>query len=167
MTDKIEGSIEEVGIRSTRVRTTEDSIVIVPNGKLADSTINNLGTRRHHLVRMQLLVTGGGSPENIDAFTTAVRQRMVDDQAFIPKRLRVFISGISKAGIEVELNGYLNTSSSSAESATRHQLLMDVMTIASQSGLTLGDGMVRKEKPAEANSAPPSPAQATPASPTS
>ena len=45
----VEGTVEYVGIRSTRVRTGDDSIIIMPNGKLADAMVNNLGTRRYHL----------------------------------------------------------------------------------------------------------------------
>ena len=33
---EVEGAIEHVGIRSTRVRTAQDSLMVVPNGKLAD-----------------------------------------------------------------------------------------------------------------------------------
>ena len=50
------GIVEQVGIRSTRIRTAEDSILVVPNGQLADATINNLGTRRHRLMKTTLVV---------------------------------------------------------------------------------------------------------------
>src|SRR5277367_3873338 len=44
-----QGRVEQVGIRSTRIRTLEDSLVIVPNGKLSDTIVNNLGARRYHV----------------------------------------------------------------------------------------------------------------------
>ena len=44
-TDGIDGTVEEVGLRSTRIRTFSNSLVTVPNGKLADATINNHGLR--------------------------------------------------------------------------------------------------------------------------
>ena len=142
-TDKIEGSVEEVGVRSTRVRTAEDSLVVVPNGKLADSIINNLGTRRQRLVRMQLLITGGGTPENINAFTSAVRSRMAEDKEFSERKLEVSVTSIGKSGIEVELHGYLNVTNSRDETAARHQLLLDVMTLAQKANLILGDGIAK------------------------
>ncbi len=43
------GTVEHVGIRSTRIRTGDDSLLVVPNGKLADAAVNNLGTRRHRV----------------------------------------------------------------------------------------------------------------------
>jgi len=53
------GTVEHVGIRSTRIRTADDSLMFVPNGKLADATVNNLGTRRHRVARAKLLAAHG------------------------------------------------------------------------------------------------------------
>jgi small-conductance mechanosensitive channel len=139
----IEGSVEHVGVRSTRVRTAEDSIVVVPNGKLSDSTINNLGTRRYRLVKSLLTVTAGGTPERLDAFAAAVCKRVAGDDAFIAGRTDVGVSGITDGGIQVEIKAYLNVSSTSAERAAKHALLLDVLELAETCGLTLGAGMMR------------------------
>jgi MscS family membrane protein len=45
--NEVDGTVEEVGFRSTRVRTFANSLVYVPNGKLADSTIDNFGLRQY------------------------------------------------------------------------------------------------------------------------
>ncbi len=145
----IDGSVEHVGIRSTRVRTAQDSIMVVPNGRLADSTINNLGTRRHRLVKTQLLVTAGGTPEKLEAFAAAVRGRVTGDGAFVASRTDVGVSAITVTGIQVELTTYLNVSTISAERAARHALLVDVVRLAETCGLTLGMGMQNLEQTAE------------------
>ncbi len=137
----VEGSVEAVGIRSTRVRTKQDSLVFVPNGKLVDSTINNLGTRRHRLVTLQLVVTAGATPEKLDAFTAAVRQRIIGDGAFVGGRTDVGVSTIGAGGIEMTLTSYLNASTGSDENAARHALLLDLVRLAQQHGLKLGTGM--------------------------
>jgi small-conductance mechanosensitive channel len=136
----IEGSVEHVGIRSTRVRSAQDSIVVVPNGRLADSTINNLGTRRHRLFTTQFLVTAGATPERLDQFTAAVRQRVTDDASFLARRTDVGVSGISGSGIQVELTTYLDVPTSSREREAKHALLVDVISLAGTHGLSLGAG---------------------------
>jgi small-conductance mechanosensitive channel len=138
----IDGSVEHVGIRSTRVRTAHDSIMVVPNGRLADSVINNLGTRRHRLLNTQLLVTSGATPEKLDAFTQAVRQRVASDKAFVASRTEVGISGIAASGIQVELTTYLDVPTTSAERAAKHALFLDVVQLAEKCGVTLGLGML-------------------------
>jgi hypothetical protein len=49
--------------RSTRVRTAEDTVAVVPNGKLADAAIINWGTRRHRLSGAKLLIGYSSTPQ--------------------------------------------------------------------------------------------------------
>ena len=141
----IEGAVESVGVRSTRVRTAQDSVVFIPNGKLVDSTINNLGTRRYRLLKQPLLVTAGGTPERLQAFITAVRERIVGDPVFAGGQTTVGLAGISSGGIAVDVTTYLDVSTDEAESAALHTLLLDIVRLADQSGLALGNGMARPE----------------------
>lgn len=143
----VEGSVEAVGIRSTRVRTAQDSVVVVPNGKLSDSTIDNLGTRRRRLMRLQLMITGGGTTERVEAFTAALRQRLADSDEFVPTRIEVGVSSIGGSGIEVTVSSYLDVATGEAERSARHTFLVDVLTIAEQNGLTLGSATAAR-KPA-------------------
>ena len=150
----IDGSVEHVGIRSTRLRTTQDSIMVVPNGRLADSTINNLGTRRHRLLKTQLLVTAGATPEKLDAFTAAVRQRIIEDPAFLAHRTDVVVSNIVLEGVQIDVTTYMDASTASAERAARHALLVDIMQVAEANGLSLGQGMHTGDEPAEPSHTP-------------
>jgi MscS family membrane protein len=138
----IDGSVEHVGIRSTRLRSAQDSILVVPNGRLADSTINNLGTRRHRLFKAQLLVTSGGTPNRLNQFADEVRQRISADPAFVATRTDVGLSGINDVGIQIELVTYLDVSTASAERAAKHALLVDIVKLAEACGVTLGAGML-------------------------
>jgi len=44
--DNVDGIVEEVGVRSTRIRTMSGNVVTIPNGELANKTIENIGQRR-------------------------------------------------------------------------------------------------------------------------
>lgn len=43
--DKFDGSVEQIGLRSTRIRTLEGHLVVIPNKTVADSAINNISQR--------------------------------------------------------------------------------------------------------------------------
>lgn len=146
VTDGVEGSVEEVGIRSTRVRTFADSIIVVPNGKLADSTINNLGTRRHRLLDLKLFVTEGGTPARLHSFIEAIRTRLEGDPSFVAKETKVGVVGLTAVAVEIQLTAYMDLPSDRAESDTRHSLLTDLMDAAEASGLTLSKAMERSAK---------------------
>lgn len=139
---EIEGAVEHVGIRSTRVRTAQDSVMVVPNGKLSDSTINNLGSRRLRLLKTILPVTAGATPEALEAFIQALRQRIREDGIFVAERTDIGLSGITEGGIGVEVITYMKVGNSAAERETRHGFLLDAVHLAAACGLTLGMGML-------------------------
>lgn len=140
VTGDVEGAVEEVGIRSTRVRTAQNSLMVVPNGKLADSTITNLGRRRGSTLRVSLPVTAGATPERLEALADWLRTRVDGDAAFVPGRTQVAVSGISDSSILVELSAQLDVSAPAAERKARHELLLDVLRTAPQLGVVLGSG---------------------------
>ena len=70
----ISGSVEHVGLRSTRIRTADDSVVYVPNATLAAATIDNLGRRRQWLFKTTFGVTFHTSPKKLDAFVAVVQE---------------------------------------------------------------------------------------------
>ena len=134
----IEGAIEQVGIWSTRVRTTNDSVIVVPNGKLIESTINNMGQRRHRIVETQLVVTSGATPEKLDAFTEALRRRIAEDPILVTDRTMINVSDFSELGVVIRLIIYLDVADPGAEGRARHALMLDILRLAQQEGLRLG-----------------------------
>ncbi|MBS7792792.1 mechanosensitive ion channel family protein [Roseococcus sp. SDR] len=142
---EIEGAVEHVGIRSTRVRTAQDSVMVIPNGKLSDSTINNLGSRRLRLLKTTLPVTAGANPEALEAFIQALRQRIREDEIFVAERTDIGLSGITEGGIGVDVITYMKVANAAAERETKHEFLLDVVHLAQACGLTLGQGMLAPE----------------------
>jgi MscS family membrane protein len=135
----VSGWVEAVGLRSTRIRTLDDSLVIVPNSKLADSMIDNLGMRRRRSFAAKVTVTAGSTPEKLQAFTNAIAARIGSDPLF-DQYAEVNISGITASGIDVEIMALLNTIEGHELRATAHRLYIDIMKLAVAEGLTLGRG---------------------------
>jgi MscS family membrane protein len=70
----IDGSVEEVGLRSSRIRTFRNSLMYVPNSKLADSTIDNHGLRKYRRFYTQIAVTYDTPPDLIQTFVEGLRK---------------------------------------------------------------------------------------------
>ena len=137
----INGWVESVGLRSTRVRTLYDSLLVVPNAKLADAAINNMGARRKRTLLTKLPITSGGTPENLAAFAAAIRQRLEQDTDFAPKRSEVNINGIELQSIQVEIFATLSTASGYLSRGIINKLFLDILAIAKEHGLGLGRGV--------------------------
>ena len=72
--DDLEGEVESLGFRSTKLRTGLNSQVTVPNSKLAAANVDNLGRRKYRRYLNKLGLEYGTSPDQIEAFCEGVRE---------------------------------------------------------------------------------------------
>ena len=132
------GFVESVGIRSTRVRMADNSIVVVPNGSLAAATIVNLGNQRPRTLNLQILVMQGATLEKVERFVEKLRERIGVNPAFHAARTTIGVSGIATNGIQIQCTAVLAVGSDQAEAAARHDFLVEVMDVADKEGIGLG-----------------------------
>ena len=64
--DGHDGPVEEVGLRSTKIRTLDGHLVTIPNGELANKTIKNIGKRPYIRRLLNITITYDTPPEKID-----------------------------------------------------------------------------------------------------
>ena len=64
--DKYEGFVEDIGIRSTRIRTLEKRMVTIPNFKMVDAPIENISEEPQRRVLMKLGLTYNTTPEKME-----------------------------------------------------------------------------------------------------
>jgi len=86
-----DGFVEEVGIRSTRIRTLEGPVVVVPNFKFTDSVLENVSHQATFRVRHELGLVYETPTEKIEA-ALAILNTLVDEHAdvLMPERMVSF-----------------------------------------------------------------------------
>lgn len=68
-----EGAVEEINIRSTRIRTGEDSMVTLPNSNLINASVENFGARRFRRFRTQIIVSWQTRSSAIESFCSSLK----------------------------------------------------------------------------------------------
>lgn len=126
------GTVEEVGFRSTRLRTPDHSIVSIPNGQISNMVINNLGLRIYRRFRTDLTVTYNTSPEQIEAFVDGIKQIIAKHPNTRKEGYEVHFSNMSASSLDIMLNAYLSVPTWSEELRTKHELLIQIMKLAEQ-----------------------------------
>ena len=132
----ISGSIEHVGLRSTRIRTADDSVVYVPNATLASATIDNRGRRRHWMFRTVFGLTFDTPPEKLDAFVAGVKEVVRAHPAGRDGRLFCAVVNFGESAIEVELISYLQVKSLAEDREAKHAILLEVIRLAAWLGVS-------------------------------
>ena len=74
----VSGTVEKVGFRSTRIRTFDKSLVTLPNKKMIDAELDNLGMRPVRRVKFHIGLTYETTPEQMKAIVSDL-QIMVDE----------------------------------------------------------------------------------------
>lgn len=100
--DGHDGPVEEVGLRSTKIRTLEGHLVTVPNGELANKIIQNIGKRPYIRRIVDLTITYDMPSEKIDRALEIVKEILEDHEGMddeIPPR--VFFNEFNAASLNI------------------------------------------------------------------
>jgi MscS family membrane protein len=97
-----DGTVEEVGFRSTRIRTLDGHLVTVPNGELANQMIQNIGQRPYIKRVMNVTITYDTSPEKVQEALSILREILDNhegmEEDFPP---RVYFNGFNDSSLNI------------------------------------------------------------------
>ncbi len=82
--DGQDGSVEEVGLRSTKVRTLDGHLVTIPNGELANKLIRNIGKRPYIRRVANITITYDTPPEKIDRAVEIIKHILDNHEGMHP-----------------------------------------------------------------------------------
>ena len=73
-----EGTVEDVGFRSTRLRTSDNSLISIPNNSVVNTTVENLSLRMMRRERFHIQVTYDTSREKLEELITSIKQAIAN-----------------------------------------------------------------------------------------
>ena len=128
--DGVEGTIEAVGFRSTRVRTFYNSLISVPNGNLMDSGIDNMGQRRWRRYKTTLGVAYHTKPDQLQAFVEGIRAIIQSNPGMRQDYYIVEFHGFGATSLDVLVYCFIDAEDWNEELRTRHILNLDIIRLA-------------------------------------
>ncbi len=131
----IEGTVEEVGFRSTRIRTPEDSLVTVPNSRFISSHVDCLGARRERRVKFNLGLTYDTPAQSIEAFCEGVRELVRAHPYTAKDSYHVWFSNFGASSLDVEVICFIETTEFPTFVRERHRLFLDILRLAQRLGV--------------------------------
>jgi MscS family membrane protein len=103
--DSTDGTIEEVGMRSTRIRTLDGHLVTFPNGELANKTIRNI-TKRPYIKRVaNLAITYDTPPEKVQQAIEIIKEELnrQNEKLHPDFPSRVFFNEFNTASLNIQV----------------------------------------------------------------
>ncbi|WP_127105425.1 mechanosensitive ion channel family protein [Pararhodobacter zhoushanensis] len=122
--------VEQVGLRSTRLRTFDDCTLIIPNSQLTDKSIINWGQRRKRKVQLVISLTYDTPRERLDVFVTRLRALYLAQPGADATTGFVGLKALGASSLDVELWGYFFVADYPAHVAAQHRLIGDIVELA-------------------------------------
>jgi len=131
------GMVEDVGLRSVKVRTLDRTIVTIPNADFAKLQLENLAERDRVLLRETLRLRYETSREQLQGVMSELETMLKEHERIADEPLRVRFNGFGEYFLEVELYAYAMTSAWPEFLEIREDVLLKVMDIIERSGTRL------------------------------
>lgn len=133
-TPQAEGTIEEIGMRSTKVRTFEDSLVSVPNGVVANTPITNWSAMTKRRIKMTLGLTYSTTPEQMKNILKEMRELLQNDPDIDQKTIFVNFTEYSSSSLDIFCYFFTKTTVWGEYLAVREKINLEFMRIVQNNG---------------------------------
>lgn len=130
-------TVERIGLRSTRFRTMDRTIVTIPNGKLADSRVESYTARdRMRLATIIGLVYGTTEAQLrdvLDGFRNVLRAQ----PKLFPEGATVLLRALGASSLDVEVTAWFQTEDYAEFQAIRQEVLLQFLGVVERAGTSL------------------------------
>lgn len=162
-TDNFEGSVVEIGIRSTTIRTFTNELVTIPNSKLSDGIVINMTKRKiGRRIKFYLKVSFDSDRESIEEVVSKIEKMLIEhseiaddsmqnslgivngskilkleDALGVRKTLAVFVDNLSPYSIDILIYCYAKSTDWLIWSKTKEDIILKSLDIVKESNLKL------------------------------
>ncbi len=142
------GTIEEIGLRTTRVRTLANTLIAIPNARLASEPIDNISARRKILYRPELRLRQDTTADQVEVVLNGIRELLESHERVLNDGHRVRFKDFASDALLVEAFAYINTTDWAEYLEIAEELNLSIMRIATDagSGLSLPTQALRLEQ---------------------
>ena len=128
------GDVENIGLRSTRIRTRENTLLTIPNAEFAQMQIDNMSQREFTLYRVTLSLRYETTPEQLRFVLAKTREMLLGHPKVTPFDLRVRFRDLGEYALNIEIFAYTRTNRFSEYWAIREDLNLRIMEIVKEAG---------------------------------
>jgi MscS family membrane protein len=131
------GTVEDVTLRSVRIRTQQQTLVSLPAGSLAQAGIENFATRRKVMILTTLRLRYGTNVEGLRKILAGIRSLLDQNRNLENETAYIRLINFGAEAIELELFTYVLTADADAARVVREQLLLEVAALIEAAGSAL------------------------------
>ncbi|MEO7264926.1 MAG: mechanosensitive ion channel family protein [Ferruginibacter sp.] len=136
----VTGTVERIGLRSTRIRTTDKTLVTVPNKQMVDSIVDNHSMRSQRRAEIKLELDKSIPAEKLLPFMEAVKNALAEKKEALIK-FSLFVTEISKSGNTLTLEYFTPPITSGEFNKLKQQVNLDIKKIMDEQQVKFSDSV--------------------------
>jgi MscS family membrane protein len=125
-----EGVVENVGFRSTQIRTLYNSLVTIPSSQVVNGTIDNMALREYRQIKIDLGLVYDTPIEKIKAFIEGIKQILEAHSNTRKDSFYVFFYQFGSHSLDILVDFSLKVPSRMDELTERQQIFLDILHLA-------------------------------------
>lgn len=130
----VTGTIEEIGLRTTRLRTLNNTLVSIPNAKVAGDVLDNYSVRQRIWYHPKLTLRYDSTRKQLSDVIAATRDLLVTHEKIQDDPLRVRLTGFGREGFELQVYAYVSTSDYAEYLEIAEELNLGIVDVVAKSG---------------------------------
>ncbi|MCA9559299.1 MAG: mechanosensitive ion channel [Myxococcales bacterium] len=131
----VEGTVVEIGLRSTRVRTFYDSIISVPNSVLATASIDNMSRRTYRRISTRFGIGYDSTPAQVQAFCEGIRAIIANHPDTRKDAYEVHFVDYGESALEIMFYAFVKVDAWTKELLARHEMFLSIKRLAAEIGV--------------------------------
>jgi MscS family membrane protein len=132
-----EGTVEDVGFRTTRIRTLDNSLLSIPSSAVVNTTVENLSVRTARSQRFLVQVTYDTPREKLERLVARIRQLIVDHPLAEVSTCHVRFNSFAESSLDILVIFHLRVDDYATELNEREAILLCIMDLVSEMGVKL------------------------------
>jgi MscS family membrane protein len=135
--DNLSGTVEQIGMRSTRVRTLERTIVSIPNGKLAEMQAETFAPRDRTRLATDLRLVYGTTSAQVRQILEGIERTLRGHEKARGDSVSVILREIAPNALVVEVVAFFDTTDAQLFNQIRQDMLLAFMEVVESAGSEL------------------------------
>ena len=124
-----EGTIEDISLRSTKIRTFANTLSVVPNMLICSAPLTNVTRMNMRIKQFTIGVSYSTPREKIECVLAALRELLTNDPAVLGDTVQVRLTGFSASSIDIMVLYYTHTTVYKEWLAVTERLNLSVLDI--------------------------------------
>ncbi len=127
-----EGTVEEIGFRSTRIRTFYNSVISIPNSEVANEQIDNMGVRQFRRAVANLGVTYDTPPDVLEAFMEGIKNIIKANPATRKDYFHVVFKEFGDSALVIMVYFFFKVPDWNNELVERQNVYLEILRLAKE-----------------------------------